>query len=483
MPLEGLKHACGLYAIYAPGEPVAWMTAQALDGQQTRGQEGAGVATTDGDNFHIKKDRGLVIQVFRSPRSVRHLKGFAAIGHNRYSTTGRDKPCNVQPLRVSGPNGEICLGHNGNLVNALSLREELEADGETFETTTDSEVVAKLLVREPGEDWVSRLRGVMRKIEGAYNLTILTKDSVLLARDRTANRPLSIARMNGSWAAASESGIFNNQPLEFIRDVHPGEIILLNKDGMSSHVGLTPGPLGLCSFEWYYFARPDSEIHGVQTYDVRFRAGQTLARSYPADADWVVGVPRSGLYAADGYSVESGIYQVHGIVANLFYRAFIDPDQEERIRKLEKKYSTTNILRDKKVVIIDDSIVRGNSNERLVRVLRAAKILEAFGVHEIHIRSTYPPIVKPCRFGIDMATEGELIAARLGGDKEVVEEKLAQLWGVASVRYLSLQEAIDAVGLPEDVMCFDCVGGRSAIEIRGEVKKEAFERVPAAVSR
>ncbi|MDP2720713.1 MAG: amidophosphoribosyltransferase [bacterium] len=478
MPFEGLKHACGLYAIYAPGAPVAWMTAQALDGQQTRGQEGAGIAVTDGESFHLKKGRGRVIQVFKSPRSVRKLTGFAAIGHNRYSTTGRDRPCNVQPLKVSGPNGEICLGHNGNLVNAAQLRRELESEGETFETTTDSELIAKQLVRVPGRTWVDRLRMVMPRLSGSYCLNILTKDSVILARDPTGNRPLSIAKTNGCWAAASESGIFNNQPLEFFREVKPGEIVVFDDKGMTTHQGLPAGELGICAFEPDYFSRPDSVIQGVQAYDVRYRAGQMLARNYPVDtADLVLPVPRSGFYAADGYTAESGIPTAHGLVANLLFRVFIDPSQSQREKMLEKKYSTTNILAGKRVVVIDDSIVRGNSNNRVVRILKMA------GATEIHIRSTFPPITDPCYFGVDMATRRELIAAVLGGAKEVVEEKLAQLWDIASVRYLSRPEYVEATGLPENIWCLACVGGRSAIEVPGYFRKEEFERVPAVVAR
>ena len=467
---EVLKHDCGVYAIFAPDQPVAWKTARALDMQQTRGQEGAGIATTDGERFHIKTGKGLVIQVFRSPKSVKRLTGFAAIGHNRYSTTGRDKRANLQPLKVSGPKGEICLGQNGNIVNANELREELEALGQTFVTTTDSEVIAKLIVNTPGKTWVDCLKIVMPRLQGSYCLAILTNDSIILARDPTGNRPLFIAKANGSWAAASESGIFNNQSIEEYREVLPGEIIVFDEQGMTSYKGTNHSPIGLCVFEWDYFLRPDSEFHGVQAYGVRYRAGQTLARNYPVEADLVVPVPRSGFYAADGYTAESGIPMAHGIVANLFSRAFIDPDQLERELKLELKYSTTGILAGMRVIVIDDSIVRGNSNNRVVQILKMA------GASEIHIRSTFPPIIDPCYFGIDMATVKELIAAQFGREKRVVEDKLTQHWGVTSVRYLSVEEFVEAIGLPTDILCLSCIGGRSAIEIPEFFLKEAFER-------
>lgn len=474
MPLEQLKHACGLFAIWARGSSVAWLTAQALDSQQTRGQEGAGIATTDGLDFYLKKGRGLVIQVFRSIKSVARLIGYAAIGHTRYSTTGRDAACNVQPLRVEGPNGEVCLGHNGNLINAGELRSELEALGEVFETTTDSEVIAKLLVRAPGANWVDRLSYVMNRILGSYCLVILTKESILLTRDPTGNRPLCIGRSDGCWAAASESGVFNNQPFEFIREVEPGEIIVFNDEGMTSYEGRpTNGSLGLCGFELIYFLRPDSVFGGVEAYTTRYRAGSLLARIYPAEADIVVPVPRSGLYAGDGYTAESGIPVAHGVVVNLLSRVFINPDKLERVEKLELKYSTTSILEGKRIVVVDDSVVRGNSNNRVFEILRAV------GVSEIHFRSTFPPIVRPCHLGIDMATDEELIAAKYGGDKEKVEQELEKHWGVTSVRYLSVPQLVSVIGLPESKLCLGCVGGRYAVDMPADIRKDEFERVPA----
>ncbi|HEX7456516.1 MAG TPA: amidophosphoribosyltransferase [Candidatus Nanoarchaeia archaeon] len=470
---ESLGHACGLYTVFAPNAPVAWLTARALDGQQTRGQEGAGIATTDGEDLHLKKGRGLVTQVFPTQRLVRKLTGFAAIGHTRYSTTGRDKVCNVQPLKVAGPNGEICLGHNGNLVNARGLRRELEANGEAFETTTDSEIIAKLVTRAPGRTWVDKLRYVMPLLRGSYCVSILTKDSVLMARDPTGNRPLCIGKTNSYWAAASESGVFNNQPVEFFREVEPGEIVVFDEDGMTSHQGMIPTSLGICVFELIYFMRPDSILQGVEAYGVRYRAGQTLARSNPTPADLVIGVPRSGFYAADGYTAESGIPVAHGIVANLLFRVFLNPNQAERKIRNELKYSTTSIISGKRLIVIDDSIVRGNSNNRVIQILKMA------GAAEVHIRSTFPPIIKPCYLGIDMATKKELIAARFGGVTEEVEEKLARHWDVASVRYLSVPELVEAIGLPMNMICLRCVGGRSAVELPTSFRKEEFEEVGA----
>lgn len=469
MPLEGLNHACGLYAIWSPSKPVAWLTVQALNAQQTRGQEGAGIATFDGD-FHFKAGRGLVLQVFPRESSVRNLRGWAAIGHTRYSTTGHDKACNVQPVHAVGPAGKVYLGHNGNLLNAAPIREELEKDGVTFRTTTDSEVIAHLLVRAPGADWVSRLRYVMKRISGSYCLAILTSDSIFLARDPTGNRPLCIGKTNGYWAAASESGVFKNQPIEFFREVAPGEIVVFDRDGLSSYPSPSAnGEIGLCAFEWIYFLRPDSVFGGVESARARYRSGYSLGEDPPLKADLVTGVPRSGFYAADGYSAASRIQLAHGIVANTGGRVFLHPLQAVREEQNEKKYSALQIIDGKRIVLIDDSIVRGNSNKRVLKMLKEA------GAAEIHFGSTFPPIINPCNLGIDMATREELIAARYGS-KEEAEKGLAALWGISSVRYLSVTDLVTALGLPEEMLCLHCVGGRCPVSLPPTLRKEQFEK-------
>ncbi len=474
--MEGeAHHECGLFGILAPGRNVAWLTVRSLDGQQTRGQEGAGIATTDGEGFFLKKDQGLVIQVFPKEESVEELVGFAGIGHVRYSTTGKDSVTNVQPLKVSGPNGEICLGHNGNLINAVELRRELLEEGVKFTTTTDSEVIAQLLVRAPGEDWVERLRFVMGKIQGAYCLVILTKHSIIVARDSFGIRPLSIAKTDGYYAVASESGVFNNLPTEYLREVEPGEIVVFDKEnGLSSYPSVEKQPIGNCSFEWIYFMRPDSKFSGLEAGAVRYRAGKLLAQSYPADVDLVVGVPRSGLYAADGFSHESGIPSAHLIISNQNKRVFLNPNQDERERDYDLKYSTLEMIAGKRLVVVEDSVVRGNSTNRVIQLLLKA------GASEIHLRSTFPIIFKPCYLGIDMATEWELIAARLGrglGKKEI-EEILAKFWQIASVSYLSVEELVSAIGISE--LCLGCVGGRYAIDIKeGVFKKDQFDIIRA----
>lgn len=474
--MENIGHECSLFAIWAPETKVAWLTVQALDGQQTRGEEGAGIATTDGENFYIKKGPGLVIQVFQNPRSVKNLLGFAAIGHTRYSTTGRSKLCNVQPLLVeSMTNGEkICLAHNGNIINASSLRSRLLQEGEVFQTTTDSEVIAKLLVRAPGNSWEERLRFVMGQIVGSYCLAILTLDCILLCRDPSGNRPLTIGRINGNYEAASESGVFKNQPSEFVREVDPGEIILLNKDGLFSFPQRNKVVQeAICALEFLYFMRPDSVLGGKESAAVRFCAGQILARNYPASADLIVPIPRSGLYAGDGFHDVSGIKIAHGVVANTHGRVFLKPHQQDRELAYDLKYSLLSIVGDKEVIVIDDSIIRGNSNRRVLTMFKKS------GVSEIHFRSTFPPVVRPCHLGIDMATESELIAARYSSKAEL-EYELAKLWEIASVAYLTKDQCIEAIGLPEDRLCLGCVGGRYAYSLTGMFSKEQFEKAAIA---
>lgn len=475
MPIEELKHACGLFGIYAIDKNVAWLTVRALDGQQTRGQEGAGIATTDGTDFFLAREQGLVIQAFPNQESVSELNGHIAIGHVRYSTTGLDKECNVQPLRVKGPNGEICLGHNGNLINASQLREELEKQGVVFESTTDSEVIAQLLVREPGKDWVERLRAVMGKIVGSYCLVILTRHAIILARDPTGNRPLTIGKTDGYWSAASESGVFNNQPTEFLREVEPGEIVVLHEDaGMLSYPLPTKMQQGLCTFEWIYFMRPDSVFGGIRSAVVRKNAGRLLAKKHPVDADIVVPVPRSGFWGADGFHAESGIPLEHAIVYNTHLRVFLTPNQEFRGDQNDLKYS---VLREsvegKRVIVVDDSIVRGNSNKRLLRKFKQE------GAKEIHFRSTFPPVVKPCHLGIDMHTQEELIAARYQNQDEL-ERALAEYWGIDSVGYNGEEDLIQAIGLPNDILCLGCVGGRYAYPLNADFRKDQFELVTAS---
>ena len=472
-------HECGLFGIYAPGKNVAWLTAIALDGQQTRGQEGAGIATTDGDNFHLFKNRGLVVQVFQREENenVVKLKGFAAIGHVRYSTTGRDSLANVQPLLVSGPNGEICLGHNGNLINSVALRAELLEQGVKFQSTTDSEVIAQLLVRAPGKDWVERLRFVMNRLKGAYCLVILTKHSIMAARDPWGVRPLAIAKTDGYYAVASESGVFNNLPTEYLREVEPGEIVVLHDEaGMLSFPSTEKKQLGHCAFEFIYFMRPDSVFAGKVAAEVRHKAGELLAQNYSAEtdeADIVIGVPRSGIYAANGSARESGLPFVYAIVHNQNKRVFMNPNQDERGREYDLKYSVLeHLVREQDVIAIDDSIVRGNSTERVLNLLKGAN------VENIRLQSTFPPVVAPCHLGVDMSTREELIAVRLGdgADKEELEQILADFWDIHSLTYLSKDELVEAIGIEESKLCLGCIGGRYAVELGDtDFDKHQFE--------
>ncbi len=470
---EDLKHACGLFGIWAPGYPVAWITVQGLNGQQTRGQESAGIVTVDDEDFHCKKNQGLVIQVFPKEESVDELIGHAALGHIRYSTTGSDTSANVQPFWEDSSHGRFFLGHNGNLINAVELKAELLAQGETFLSTTDSEVIAKLFARAEGETAVERLRAVMEHIKGSYCLGILTINELIFVRDYTGNRPLALGKIGDYWTVASESGVFGNLGGDFIREIEPGEIVVINHSGLQSYPSEKKVQTGMCSFEHMYFLRPDSEFGGKDAYSIRYRAGEILAREYPIDADLVVSVPRSGFYAGDGYSAVSRIPSAHGLIANTHKKVFIIPGQKRREAEYDLKYSATKILFGKRVVVVDDSIVRSTSITRVVQLLRKA------GVSEIHLRITYPVITHPCFFGIDMSTRRELIAHQLGGRQDLVEEGLVNLLGVDSVHYLSVPQLVEAIDLPAKVLCLGCVGGRYPIPIEGSFAKDQFESLTA----
>ncbi len=474
MPQEELGHECGIFAIWAPGAKVAWLTVMALDGQQTRGQESAGIVTTDGQSFFVKKGLGLVVQVFPKPRSVRKLKGFAAIGQTRYSTTGRNSLANVQPLYAKSlvTGEEIYLAHNGNLINAVELKAGLIEQGEVFRSTNDSEVIAKLLIRATGETWADKLREVMGKLVGSYCLAVLTKEQILLARDPSGNRPLALGRTNGFWEAASESGVFNNQPSEFVREVEPGEIVVIDENGLSSFSQpVKVVQEALCSFEWIYFLRPDSIFGGVRSAAVRRRAGELLASRHPVEADLIVPMPRSGFWAADGFHRVSKIPLGHGVVSNTHVRVFLNPNEEERQQLYDKKYSALReYVEGQRIVVVDDSKVRGNSSKRSIAMFKRA------GAKEIHYRLSFPPIIDPCYFGIDMATKKELIAAGLGSQLEI-EKALAEYFEIDSVGYNSVEDLVSAIGLPQEMLCLGCVGGRYPYPIVDGFRKDQFELV------
>ena len=474
--IPSLREACGVFGVYAPGEAVARLTFFALYSLQHRGQESAGIATSDGERLHLYAEMGLVTQIFRED-VLERLPGIAAIGHTRYSTTGSSVAGNAQPLLIDCPDGQLALAHNGNVVNAEVLRSDLVEQGVQFNTSTDSEVLAQLIATAPAEDWQERFRYMMRRAVGAYSLTILTRDALFGVRDPNGIRPLCIGRLDSGLVLASETCALDHLGAEFVREVQPGEVVRIDGDGIESWF-----PLGdpeqeraarpaLCLFEYIYFARPDSRLGGELLHPVRMRMGAQLAREHPVEADLVIGVPDSATPAAIGYARESGIPYAEGLIKNRYVgRTFIQADQHLREQGVQLKFNPLREeLEGKRIVVVDDSIVRGTTTPRVVAMLRRA------GVKEVHMRITSPPIQHPCFYGVDMATRGELIAAH--NDVEAIRKHI----GADSLGYLSLEGTMAATGQPANSLCNACFSGKYPTEVPLEFDKfslEADERRP-----
>ncbi len=461
---SSLREACGVFGIYAPGEDVARLTFYGIYALQHRGQESAGIATSDGKNIHLRTGMGLVAQVF-DESDLPHLSGHMAIGHTRYSTTGSSHIVNAQPLQVNGACGPMALGHNGNLVNSEALRRQLEEQGVVFQTSTDSEIIAHLLAGAPGNTWEERLRHTMRRLEGAYCLVILTPDAIIAIRDPLGVRPLSLGLLNGNWVVASETCALDHLGAEFVREVEPGEAVYIDENGLTSIKTMEETRHALCLFEFIYFSRPDSLLKGKLIHPVRMAMGAQLAREHPIDADIVTGVPDSATAAAIGYANESGIPYVEALVKNRYVgRTFIQPDQRIRELGVHLKFNPLReVLEGKRVVVVDDSIVRGTTTPRIIELLRRA------GAREVHMRICAPPIRHPCHFGIDMATQWELIAAQKSVP-EIREHIAADTLG-----YLSLEGLAKAIGLPQEEFCNACFTGKYPIPVQLQMDKLVFE--------
>jgi amidophosphoribosyltransferase len=445
---DDLHEACGVFGLYAPGRDVARVSFFGLYALQHRGQEGAGLVTCDGRVAHIHKGMGLVSQVFNE-ENLRHLQGHLAIGHTRYSTTGAPKLRNTQPYLVETLDGPLALGHNGNLINAPQLRRELLERGVGLQTSTDSEVILHLLAGAGGHDWVTRIRIMMAKAEGAYSLVILTRDAVYGVRDPWGLRPLVLGQLSGGHVLASESCAFATIGAEMVQAVQPGEIVKLDANGFEVIQGAPPQKLAFCTFEQIYFARPDSVLDNRLVHEVRQKLGRQLAKEAPAKADIVVPVPDSGTPHAIGYAQKAKIPYSEGLIKSRYIgRTFIQPSDEQRKIGVAMKFNPLpQNLRDKRVVLVDDSIVRGNTSGPLVQMLRDA------GAREVHVRVACPPIRWPCFMGVDMASQAELIAAH----KSV--EEICQHIGADSLAYLSIAGMMKALKA-SDGYCNACFTGK-----------------------
>jgi amidophosphoribosyltransferase len=458
-----LHECCAVVGIYAPNEDVARLTFFALFALQHRGQESSGIATADSKRLQVYANMGLVSQVFNEG-SLSQLTGSIAIGHNRYSTKGSSRIINVQPIIVGKGSKAIAIAHNGNIVNAEHLYEELSDQGYTFRSSTDTEVIANLIISSPEKDWVDKIRYAMHRLQGAYSLTIMTNDRLFGIRDPFGVRPLCLGAIDGGLVIASESCALDHMGANFIREVEPGEIISITENGVDSYRE-EAGRRALCIFEYIYFARPDSAINGRLLYPVRQAMGARLAEEHPVDADLVMGVPDSATAAGMGYSRRSDIPLCEGLLKNRYVgRTFIEPDQRVRDLGVKLKFNPLpQILDGKRLVVIDDSIVRGTTTPQIVRLLRRA------GAKEVHMRICAPPIRYPCFFGVDMATRSELIAAQ----KTITEVR--DFIGADSLGYLSIGGLIKAVALPKDIFCLACFTGDYPIPVQLEMDKLALE--------
>ena len=463
-----MRESCGIFGVYAPDEDVARLTFFALFALQHRGQESAGIATTDGKRLQVCAKMGLVSQVF-SEASLTKLTGDIAIGHNRYSTRGSSRVSNVQPIIVGEGSNTIAIAHNGNVVNAEHLYKELCDQGYTFRSSTDSEVIANLILSSPGKGWVDKIRHAVNRLQGAYSLTIMTNHTLFGVRDPLGVRPLCLGSVNGGWVIASESCALDHIGASFIREVEPGEIVSINGKGIDSRY-VDVGRRALCIFEYIYFARPDSVINGRLLYQARQAMGAGLAEEYPVDADLAMGVPDSATAAGVGYALRSGIPLGEGLIKNRYVgRTFIEPHQRIRDLGVKLKFNPLpEILSGKRVVLVDDSIVRGTTTPQVVNLLKRA------GAREVHMRVCAPPIRYPCFFGVDMATRRELIASR----KTVPE--IRDFIGADSLGYLSVAGLIKAVALPKDIFCLACFTGDYPIPVQLEMDKLALETMTAA---
>lgn len=463
------EEACGVFGVYAPGQNVAKLTYFGLYALQHRGQESAGIATFDGDQVHLHKDMGLVSQVFNET-ILQELPGSAAIGHTRYSTTGSSRVVNAQPAVVETRLGPLALAHNGNLVNTADLREALLRINYNMVSTTDSELIALAIAEEinNGKGWLEGAISAFHRCQGAFSLTLATPTGVMGTRDTNGIRPLVLGTLPQNsptdpvrYALASETCGLDIIGAEYVRDVEPGELVWITEEGLTSfHWAKAPEPK-LCIFEMIYFARPDSVMHSESLYSYRMRIGRRLAMESPVEADIVIAVPDSGVPAAIGYSQASGIPYAEGLIKNRYVgRTFIQPTQTMRESGIRMKLNPLkDVLMGKRVIIVDDSIVRGTTSRKIVKALREA------GAVEVHMRISSPPVTHPCFYGIDTDSQDQLIAAT----KSV--EEISQQIEVDSLSYLSWEGMLEETHSGSENFCSACFTGNYPVPVPELVKR------------
>jgi len=464
------EEECGIFGIYNHKE-AANLTYLGLYALQHRGQEACGIVSSDGQNLFSHKSMGLVADVFGNPDIFRYLPGNSAIGHVRYSTTGDSVVKNVQPILVNYSRGSIAVSHNGNIVNSQLIRAELEAWGSIFQTTMDTEIIVHLLAASKSSSLEDRIVEALNRIKGAYCLLFLTETRMVAARDPHGFRPLCLGKLNDSYVVASESCALDLIEAEFIREIEPGEMVVIGKDGVTSHFPFKKEIPAPCIFEFVYFARPDSFIFGKNVYQVRKELGRQLAREHGIEADIVIPVPDSGVPAAMGYAEESGLLFEMGLIRNHYVgRTFIEPAQSIRHFGVKIKLNPVReILKGKRVVVIDDSIVRGTTSRKIVKMVRNA------GAKEVHMRISSPPTSYPCYYGIDTPNRKELISS-----SHTIEE-IRRYITADSLGYLSREGLMQAVGGEAGCHCHACFTGEYPIQfprLGPEPQLDLFEKEP-----
>ncbi len=459
-----MHESCGIFGVFAPGLDIARLVFFALFALQHRGQECAGIAVTDGDDLEVHANPGLVSQVFDED-DLAALGGFAGIGHTCYSTSGSRQPATPQPIVERNGPWRLAISHNGNITNSVALRHELEEGGLTFHSDSDAEVIAKLILVSRGATWQEKLSHAVKRLQGAYSMVLLTPEMLIAARDPMGVRPLCLGSLNGGWVVASESCALDHIGADYHRDILPGELLFLESN-QSSLVQPRNGRRAFCVFEHIYFARPDSTIEGRLVYQARLAMGARLAQEHPVDADIVVGVPDSATAAAIGYAHAAGIPYREGLLKNRYVgRTFIAPDQRLRDLHVQLKFNPlASLIKDKRLIVVDDSIVRGTTTPRVVSLLRQA------GAREVHLRICAPPLRHPCPLGVDMASEWELIASRMS----VLE--IRDYLGADSLGYSSLDGLVASVGLPRDFLCLACFNGDYPLPVQIALSGLATEK-------
>jgi amidophosphoribosyltransferase len=459
---KGPQDECGVFGVWAPGEEVAKLTFYGLYALQHRGQESAGIATSDGERIFVYKDMGLVSQVF-TEADLATLTGNLAIGHCRYSTTGSSTWNNAQPTLRATNHGTLALAHNGNLTNTGDLAEQLskiitDKNDHGLHATTDTEIMTALIAAQEGKNFESSALAVLPTLKGAFSMVFMDEQTLYAARDHHGVRPLVIGKLEHGWVIASESAALDIVGASYVREVEPGEFIAIDQNGLRSHHWATPDPKG-CIFEYVYLARPDTSISGRNVHATRVALGEQLAKEHPVEADLVIPVPESGTPAAVGYARASGIPYGAGLVKNSYVgRTFIQPSQTIRQLGIRLKLNPLReIIEGKRIIVVDDSIVRGNTQRALVRMLREA------GAIEIHVRISSPPVKWPCYYGIDFASRAELIAAGL----EV--EEIRRSIGADSLGYVSMEGMIEATTIAAEKLCTACFSGQYPIQVPADI--------------